>query len=405
MKEILISADCHELEPPDLFETRLPKGLRDRAARVEFDEAFMHGYFGDRQTFTMSKYIGKDGRFIVHERTVEERERDLAADGIWGELVHTNMGLTAYFADDDLAYAHAQVYNDYIAEVYGDHFDRHKPTAIIPLNDVERTVAEVERVAQMGIKGLMIPSVPPVRYATQGVYDQVWEAAQANGMVACFHIGTGLNLENGMAMQFNEHMDKLTGGGAGDPGLLHATRLRGETQGSRVAQDVIADLVGGGVLARFPDLHFLAIEFNAYWLAGLMEGMDKAYAIGKGQDVSAPIAQAGYYDRNRAADDQPQMTYRFGMNDKWPYDLRPSEYVRRQIHVTFMDDPGAIANRAVTGIEPLLWGADYPHHEGTWPKSQEAIAGQFGGVPDDERSAMLGGTLAKLFDFAVPSAN
>jgi hypothetical protein len=43
------------------------------------------------------------------------------------------------------------------------------------------------------------------------------------------------------------------------------------------------------------------------------------------------------------------------------------------VQVTFQDDPVGIANRHMTGLRCLMWGADYPHHEGTWPNSQEAV--------------------------------
>jgi hypothetical protein len=48
-----------------------------------------------------------------------------------------------------------------------------------------------------------------------------------------------------------------------------------------------------------------------------------------------------------------------------------------------------------------LWGNDYPHREGSFPYSQEWIAKQFAGVPDDEVDAMTRGTAAKLFNLQV----
>jgi predicted TIM-barrel fold metal-dependent hydrolase len=70
-----------------------------------------------------------------------------------------------------------------------------------------------------------------------------------------------------------------------------------------------------------------------------------------------------------------------------------------------MYDPVAINNRATTGVETLMWGNDYPHPEGTWPRSQEVCAEQFADVPDDEFRAMVGGTAARVFGFemAVPA--
>jgi predicted TIM-barrel fold metal-dependent hydrolase len=49
-----------------------------------------------------------------------------------------------------------------------------------------------------------------------------------------------------------------------------------------------------------------------------------------------------------------------------------------------------------------VWGSDYPHAEGTFRGSQELIKVLFAGVPDDERAAMLGGTLGTVLGFKVP---
>jgi hypothetical protein len=159
--------------------------------------------------------------------------------------------------------------------------------------------------------------------------------------------------------------------------------------------------VGGGVLERFSDLHWIFAEFNAYWLAGLMAQMDKAYTLGIGQWAEWEV---GFWDPNSPPDAQPFMMRPFDMNEKWPYPLRPSEYVRRQVHVTFMDDPMAVAARHLTGVDSLLWGSDYPHAEGTWPRSQEAVAKLFGGVEEADRAPILGGTLSKLMGFEAPVA-
>jgi hypothetical protein len=86
----------------------------------------------------------------------------------------------------------------------------------------------------------------------------------------------------------------------------------------------------------------------------------------------------------------------FDVNEKWPHPLRPGEYVRRQFHVSFQDDPIAVACRHVTGLSTIEWGSDYPHAEGTFRGSQALIAQQFADVPAAERAAMLGGTLGAL---------
>jgi hypothetical protein len=166
-----------------------------------------------------------------------------------------------------------------------------------------------------------------------------------------------------------------------------------------VPQQLICQLVGGGVPERYPNLHFALIEFNAHWLSSLVGAMDKCWVTGIGQDADWWL---GKWDDARPANDQPDMAQLFRLNEKWPYPLMPSDYVRRQFHVQFQDDPVAVACRHITGVSTLVWGNDYPHAEGTFGGSRELIATQFAGVPADERAAILGRTLGDLLGFHAP---
>ena len=51
----------------------------------------------------------------------------------------------------------------------------------------------------------------------------------------------------------------------------------------------------------------------------------------------------------------------------------PSYYMKRQLHGTFQVDDVAIAMIGKTGAEPLLWGSDDPHPEGTYPYSRQTV--------------------------------
>ncbi len=80
----------------------------------------------------------------------------------------------------------------------------------------------------------------------------------------------------------------------------------------------------------------------------------------------------------------------------------PSEYLERQFHVSFQDDPVAVACRHIVGVSTLVWGNDYPHAEGTFRSSQELLNRLMVGVPDEERKAIVGGTLARVLGYNVP---
>jgi predicted TIM-barrel fold metal-dependent hydrolase len=398
MIDILCSADGHVQEPPDLYSTRLPKDLRDRAFHIENHGAFEDNHFPTQQpSFTASRFIDIDGNYI--EPSVQQRLTNLEDDGIWAEIMFPNH-FFQHVADHELAIAHCRVYNDYVAETFREVADRHRAIAMVPMTDVADAVTEIERVAALGLRGINLPTLPPGVNYSDPKYQPVWAATAANNLVLTFHVGTGYEAdEDGKPLKSS--FESLLGEfyAAGDP---HAHRFRSEVAQAAKAQPVLMDLVGSGVLERHPDLHVVFAEFNAYWLSSVMACMDKAYRVGIGQWGDWKV---GFYDKSQPPDNQPMMISPFGRNDTWPYPLRPSEYIKRQVHVTFMDDPVAVACRHVTGAQSLMWSNDYPHAEGTWPRSREAVDKLFAGVEPEMRAAILGGNLARIFDLRMPNSS
>lgn len=50
----------------------------------------------------------------------------------------------------------------------------------------------------------------------------------------------------------------------------------------------------------------------------------------------------------------------------------------------------------------FMWANDYPHHEGTWPHSAEAIERTMPRLDDANRAKVLGLNAAKFFNIEVP---
>jgi hypothetical protein len=50
-------------------------------------------------------------------------------------------------------------------------------------------------------------------------------------------------------------------------------------------------------------------------------------------------------------------------------------------------------------VERILWGSDYPHYEGTFPFTREAIRLTFADVDPVETRRMLGENAAALYGF------
>jgi predicted TIM-barrel fold metal-dependent hydrolase len=405
-KEIVVSADGHILEPTDLFVTRLPRHLRDRAVWEEdfeveplveggarfFRRLHSPGYEG----WTISRYHQTDGP--TPNGDPDQILQHLDSDGVDGCLMHPNLSLFGLYSDNhELSMAHARVYNDYLIERFLPYRDRLRPTCPIPITDIDDAVAEIERVARAGLGAILLPAIPPIPYHSREL-DPVWAAARANGMPVFFHCATGgvkVDDPESTTLKTVARMSEMCNMPMN--GKLASERMMSQSVWGPInPQQIIIELVGGGVPERFPDLHFGLIEFNAHWLGSLMGSMDKAWVTGMGQDADWWL---GYWDVNRPDDDQPKMARLFRLNDSWPYPLRPSDYIKRQIHVSFQDDPTAVAARHITGLSTIIWGNDYPHAEGTFRGSKKLIAEQFAGVPDDERAAILGRTLGGIAGF------
>ena len=412
-KDFLVSADGHYVEPTDLFTSRLPKHLRELAVweeDLEIEPLGEDGYRYFRKLHTPGFEGWTYARYFHHDRTPQEGGdaarivEDLDHEGIHATLIHPNHALFGLFTHDhhELSMAHARVYTDHVREIFAPYADRVFPTAPIPMTDIDDAVAEIERVAALGARALLLPSTAPQPYSDRRL-DRVWAAAQAHGMLVCFHVATGgvkvsekaaPTMQGLMASVRTQVQPEL------DDKLLIERLTVSTTYSVMNPHQILIALIGGGVLDRFPDLHFMLVEFNANWLVSAMAAMDKAWTVGVGQNRDWWVGS--WHDEVPPAQ-QPEMAQLFHLNERWPYPLMPSEYIRRQVHVSFQEDPVAVACRHATGVSPLVWGSDYPHSEGTFLHTQEAIEYQFHDVPAAERAAILGGTLGGLLGVRAPA--
>ncbi len=81
----------------------------------------------------------------------------------------------------------------------------------------------------------------------------------------------------------------------------------------------------------------------------------------------------------------------------------PSDYYRAHGGSTFQEDPAGLGLAVAHDlVDNFMWANDYPHHEGTWPHSAEAIERTMGHLDDGQRAKLLGLNAARLFGLEVP---
>ena len=363
--QLVNSADSHVVEPLDLWVQRLPAQLSERAPRI----ADVDGELRLLVEGMVPRRMGGGGNTAAEQRDRErqgdqhfrsggwdpdQRIVDLDEDGVWGEVLYPTIALFGFMIPDpELRWASCRAYNDWLAETFATQSSRFAGAAMIAAQEIELAVAEIERVAGLGLRSVMLPmDAPAGQPYNLPAYDPIWAAAQAHGMPVSFHVGTGSN--------------PVTERGPGGAVINYVEVGLG-------AQRTLGYLAASGVLARFPDLHVAMVECGAGWLAWLLERMDEAFEEHE-QWVQPKLPEP------------------------------PSFYVRRQGHVTFANDGAGVTNRAFTGIEPLLWASDYPHPEGTWPHTQETLDRIFAGVPAAERDLVTYSTTARLYGLDAPAA-
>jgi len=383
------SADNHICEPADAWQTRMSSRMRDRAPRYEREGENIVGYVdGEVRQVINARAFGAD---LLPEDAydVEARLQVLAQDGLWGEALLGNLGgvVVMSIEEPEFALACAKAYNDYLAESFGPYRDRIVGHAYIPTTiDPRLAVAEIERCHEMGLRSIIVPLWPAEPYYLRK-FDPIWEAAAALHMPVTMHAHTG------------RWFRKLIWNDLPEPQVVNASgvdddrdRIALVTAGGGIsmpqqgyqALQVAGWFIGSGAFETNPDLHLVFLECGSAWLASAGQWYD---------EIWTPVPGADRID--------PALAAISGVG--WPYENRPSDYLRRQVHTTFQDETAAVANRHKIGLDSLMWGADVPHPEGTWPRSQEITGELFRGVPEAEVDAITGGNFAKLFGLTVPA--
>jgi predicted TIM-barrel fold metal-dependent hydrolase len=362
-KYLMISADCHANEPATLWAERIDKQYRDRIPRIVTDEngvqwRISEGHRPDR--LRLSDLEGEDQARAKAGADPQDRLRDHARDGIDGEAIFPNKGLSMWATPDPVfAQAQCRVWNEWAWETFGPYVDRLSPAAALATGDLEGSIAEVQRVAKQGFRFLTLPCKPiwgahDVEHPNYNLptFDPLWATIQDADLGITFHVSTG--------------RDPRAARGNGGAVINYVSHSLSPTI------EPVANLCASGVLERFPRLRFATIEAGIGWIPWLLGAMDEAY-----------------------------LKHHFWVRPKLP--KLPSEYFRLHGSASFQEDkPGLDLAEGYHLVDNLMWGNDYPHHEGTWPHSAEAIERTMGGLSDGARAKVLGLNAARFFGFRVP---
>ncbi|QNJ93380.1 amidohydrolase [Mycolicibacterium fluoranthenivorans] len=340
------SGDSHLMEPEDLWTSRLPKDLADRAPRTERGEKYEIAYVDGKQvTRQLNDFM--DAMRPPGFRDLKIRLRDMDQEGVRCQLAFPSSGFwTVEIEDPALARPVARAWNEWAMEDFMGQQNRILAPAVLPLPDPADAVKELEWAAERGFQAVFLPTgTPEGREWGQEMWNPLWDAAAANDIVLAFHIGTGA-----ATVAYR------------GPGGAVVNYMETTYPGMRV----VSHLVACGALDRNPDLKMLVAEAGAAWVPAIGDRMDEAYR------------QHGMFVRPRL-------------------DRLPSEIVRSQVYTSFQHDISAVQVIEDTNYYNVMWGDDYPHLEGTYGHTQDTLHQVFDGVDASIKDRVLRGTFEELF--------
>jgi predicted TIM-barrel fold metal-dependent hydrolase len=363
-----ISADCHiDLcwLPHDLFVSNASQAMKDRMPYVVHGPdgprwvtksglklGFANGKGGTGATGGAgTKYAaGKDHRRdrmastglfadsaegILRPTTPELRLQDQERDGIQAEVLYGLHGTGNMMTHRETAIEFYRIYNNWLSSFCSYDRKRFVGLASIPSYSVEEAVAETRRVASLGLGGLDVSASWDMIPLWNPYWDPLWKAAADANLPVHFHT-IGPRPDAPVPKDVPEPFKEAS----------HATRLVG---GTLHVAPILAAVIHGGALERYPNLRIVFGESGIGWIPYVLDRMDYEYE-----------------DRFKG---------------RIPLKMKPSDYWRRQCRASFQYDCIGVKLLDDLGIETVMWASDYPHPDGVFPDSQEYIQRQFSHLP------------------------
>ena len=379
---LVIDADSHWCELPDLFTSAAPAEFKDRMPRIETIDGMQKWVFDGHVLGQAGAgaVIGRDGTkesadIALNHWTIDQvhvggydpkvRLEVLDECGIDAQIIFPNTiglgGQDLGMVDDRaLCLLAVHIYNDRQARIQEESGNRLLGMPLMPAWDVETCITEANRVAAMDARGVNMTSDPQDLGApdlASRAWDPFWETCTELELPVHFHIGASAT-----AMSFygkypwdSHPMDtKLAIGGS----LLFIGNAR-----------VVTNAILSGMFDRHPDLKMVSVESGVGWIPFILETLD------------------------------------YEMSENAPRELAkmkkmPSEYFRSNFFATFWFEnnrnklPELIE---AVGEDSILFETDFPHPTCLYPNPLQTVEAKMATLAPETRKKIYGENARKLY--------
>jgi predicted TIM-barrel fold metal-dependent hydrolase len=364
----IISVDDHVIEPPNVWQDRLPEKYKTIGPRIDRRKVknmkFVGGVFsydtaGENEDglwcdwwlvedlqYPLTRLSAAAG-YPRDEITVSPITMDDMRKGCWDQKarledmdvnhVEASLAFPSFprfcgqtfteRKDKVLGDLCVKAYNDWMIDEWcaGTH-DRLIPLIIVQLWDPALAAAEVRRNAARGNHAVTFSEIPaflglPSMHDANGFWDPFLAACEETDTVVCMHIGSS---------------SKMPSTSTDAPAAV------GSTLTYMNAAMSMTDWLMSGLFERFPRLKIAYSEGQIGWIPYVLERADKVWEDNRGWG---------------------------GVADK--VKRPPSEYYYEHVYGCFFDDPHGLKNIDAVGVNNVTFETDYPHSDSTWPHTKK----------------------------------
>jgi predicted TIM-barrel fold metal-dependent hydrolase len=245
---------------------------------------------------------------------------------LWGDI-----------RDVDVSVETCRAYNNWMSDFCKTNPDRLFGMGIIPMQDPDCAAAETARMAELGLRGVVIR---PERFNGLALYDErcdrIWETAQADDIAIGIHGSFGSRMKGFSSDRYADNIFY-------DHMIAHPF--------GQMA--VMMDVIAGGVLDRFENLRVGFFESGLGWIPYWIDRLDEHFEV-------------------------------MGHHTPW-LKRRPSETFQAQCFVSMeADEEKGLRWMSEKGLlDTVLWGSDYPHFDSTYPGAYTEAQATFDAVGED----------------------
>lgn len=349
-RETVVDTDVHLVVPEEFLTDYVDEPWRSRIEHSYLGQSPVDGW--DR---TLGGKIDMDLESVFTAENIDER---LCGDfGIDYPVLNT-FGLMSRMPEGDYAVALMRAHNDYLLDKFLGEFNHFRALATITTQYPDKAAEEIDRLGdEDDIVGIYVHNTGPNPPLGDPRYDQIWAAAEDNGLNVAFH-----GSANGFMYEFPRQNQALN--------RFLSVHVLAHPWSHMLT---LTSLIVQGVPEKFPDLEFAFLESGLSWVPFMMFRLNKEYAIRRSE---APLLEQS-----------------------------PEAYIRDRCYFATqpigepMDPAHLNALMEVIGSDSLLFATDFPHWDFDHPEALDKHLRR--DFSDDQRDQLLADNAAGLFDIPL----